>query len=539
MEALVRLVAGPVLAGLLVAGFSSCPNPATITPSDTGDDGTTTPTTYTVTGTVSGLSGQATLRLNGATVQQVSAKVGHRLQLDTTSGGDSIVVSENGAFSYQVTMEDPAAFSVSLVSIPGVQTGWVANPGSLSGTIYSGIAVEFANLCFFGAFDGSSMGLWKSDGTPEGTVKVRDFADIAANPNAYFTDRGIEPYVPVILNGAVYFNASADGMYSELWKSDGTAAGTSQLTTYTVSGYGADPYFLAATNSGLYFAGASAAGPDALWKSDGTPGGTAILNDASGNPVAGPIFLRSSGDTLYLATDYYNQGDYDAVWTSISGGAPEMLVDFGTITGGWSPWYLTVLGGHVCFSASDSGENLRLWAFDPSVTPAAGSNPLMLDTASIPDNLDAWDLTTVGNKIFFFADVYLSGYELWTSDGTPLGTQSVAVVDSGYHLAPGFPAIVGTDLYFVADDGSGADIWKSNGTGASPLSVASSGGLADLGHLSPVGNILVFAGDDIEHGAEPWAFDTARAVDGTNPYLLKDIVPGQLGSVGGGGAAQD
>ena len=76
---------------------------------------------------------------------------------------------------------------------------------------------------FFTANDGTTGDeLWKSDGTEAGTVLVKDIfpgaigrIPFSSSPN-FLTD----------VNGTLFFNANDDPTGNELWKSEGTEAGT-------------------------------------------------------------------------------------------------------------------------------------------------------------------------------------------------------------------------------------------------------------------------------------------------------------------------
>ena len=91
-----------------------------------------------------------------------------------------------------------------------------------------GEIVQVGAITFFAAST-SSFGreLWKSDGTAAGTVLVKDISDGRASSSpATLTD----------VNGTLYFNAN-DDYYNgfELWKSDGTETGT-VLVSHIIAG---------------------------------------------------------------------------------------------------------------------------------------------------------------------------------------------------------------------------------------------------------------------------------------------------------------
>ncbi|PHS31491.1 MAG: hypothetical protein COA92_07920, partial [Sulfurovum sp.] len=83
--------------------------------------------------------------------------------------------------------------------------------GSSSGT---GRLAIIGGVTFFTADDGvHGRELWKSDGTEAGTVMVKDI---------YTGSYSSRPENIISVNGTVYFTATTSAQGEELWKSDGT-----------------------------------------------------------------------------------------------------------------------------------------------------------------------------------------------------------------------------------------------------------------------------------------------------------------------------
>ena len=81
----------------------------------------------------------------------------------------------------------------------------------------------YNNVLYFAAIsDANGSELWKSDGTESGTVMVKD---IFPGDDGYgFTNSGHPSYLTVF-NDLLYF-AAIDANGTELWKTDGTEQGT-------------------------------------------------------------------------------------------------------------------------------------------------------------------------------------------------------------------------------------------------------------------------------------------------------------------------
>ena len=83
---------------------------------------------------------------------------------------------------------------------------------------------------------------------------------------------------------SVVFAANDGAHGSELWKSDGTAAGTAMVADIAAGSGGSNIANVTVSGSKIYFSAVTAASGNELWSSDGTAGGTAMVQDI--NPGA-------------------------------------------------------------------------------------------------------------------------------------------------------------------------------------------------------------------------------------------------------------
>ena len=135
------------------------------------------------------------------------------------------------------------------------------------------------NTLFFTYFDrsGDNEELWKSDGTPEGTQLVKDIRP-ETRINGAPVNFGSDPENLIDVNGTLFFTADDGVNGRELWKSDGTPEGTQLVKNIRPEGSNSNSKFFrnfVAVDGTLYFTldFHSAKGPE-LWKSDGTAAGT-------------------------------------------------------------------------------------------------------------------------------------------------------------------------------------------------------------------------------------------------------------------------
>ena len=195
--------------------------------------------------------------------------------------------------------------------------------------------VEVNGLLYFLAGGGSSRTLWRTDGTEVGTIQlksgIRTLVEFDGALHAFSSNRiyrsdgtpagtlpvvqfdapdGVFPPQPVAVGDLLYFIADHPQHGDEVWKTDGTQAGTSLLKVTSSSNAGF--FALAAAGDRLIFQSLSNVGTD-LWSSDGTEVDTIPLV----GPTPGTILSDPSAFTAFGGLTYFIAASEDVpngVW---------------------------------------------------------------------------------------------------------------------------------------------------------------------------------------------------------------------------------
>src|SRR6185436_15517819 len=126
-------------------------------------------------------------------------------------------------------------------------------------------------VLFFSTTQNYETELWKSDGTEAGTVRVKDIA--TGQSSSYVTSI-------VNANGVLLFSANDMLHGSELWRSDGTEAGTTlvkDIDPDAGSAFSSNAPEFTDVNGTLFFAADAGLKQRGLWKSDGNANGTTLI----------------------------------------------------------------------------------------------------------------------------------------------------------------------------------------------------------------------------------------------------------------------
>jgi ELWxxDGT repeat protein len=329
----------------------------------------------------------------------------------------------------------------------------------------------------FVGFSTSGVDLWVTDGTSAGTSEVIVVGSFSTG--LFFN--GENPDFTVIGNKALFEGVDSSD-HLNLWATDGTSAGTSELTaanaykgglfSNTVAGNAnvvfVDPDLTVLVNKAV-FAGYDASGHSNLWVTDGTSAGTSEVTTS--NAFAGGLFNQTNAGTFAAS-----------------------VPDF------------TVLGTKALFEGYDTSGHIGLWVTDgtsagTSELAVAGANPngLFLGVSNP-------DFTVFGSQLLFSGDDAAGHIGLWITNGTAAGTSEIVaagaspsgLVPTDITVLTPVPSLTNTsDFYdngnsdFLFQNSSGeGDIWELNGT--SVLVAGSIGNPGPSWHVKATGD---FNGD--------------------------------------------
>ena len=403
---------------------------------------------------------------------------------------------------------------------------------------------DFTNIggtLFFTATDGSTgRELWKSDGTVAGTILVKDIAGGSVEkivsfpyeaPYSKLFPNDSSPDDLINIGGTLYFTANDGTAGRELWRSNGTAAGTAMVANLRSGIDGSYPSNLSNIGGIIYFSANDGVSGSELWKSNGTAGGTAMVaNLRSGIDGSHPRSLTNIGGMIYFSANDGVSGS--ELWKSNGTAAGTTLVrNICPLAEGSSPDSLINISGTLYFEADDGVSGSELWKSDGT---AAGT-VIVKDVNPGDDSSNPVHLTNINGRLYFAADDGSRGEELFISNGAAAGTVviNVEVEKNGIGSQPTEFANAGGNLYFTANDGlNGSELWKSDGTSNGTVLIRDiRGGLygSDPTNLTSVGAIVYFTADDGVNGTELWKSDGTAA--GTN--MVRSLRSGKAGSYPG------
>lgn len=376
----------------------------------------------------------------------------------------ALTINDNGEFEFTQTLASGQSYN--LVAIAGqgnlqdqgmlMQSCFIDgdNSGEASGE-HAEISIEIqcsTALYFAAKTSAYGLELWKTDGTEAGTVMVKNINETGDS----------SPSNMKVYKGKLYFNAMSVAYGHELWVTDGTEQGTKMVKDLTPGSSSSFVSGLTIFDDKLYFA----AGYNKLWVTDGTEDGTTLIKNTYGLSYQKPEFITIfNNKMIFRGSDSTNGNE---LW--ISDGTEDgthMLKDINTGVSNSDPQDLVILGSYLYFSAVTAGAGRELWVTDGTedgTVMVKNINPYG-STGSDP----AW-LTPFNGKLYFSAngDNSAQGTELWTSNGSSTGTTLVKDIFPGGGVNTSMPnnlTVFNNKLYFSANsEYIGYNLWVSDGT---------------------------------------------------------------------------
>jgi ELWxxDGT repeat protein len=350
--------------------------------------------------------------------------------------------------------------------------------------------------------------LWRTDGTAAGTQLVQDFAPGPAN--------GISDVVT--FRGEAWFLAG-----NRLWRSDGTAAGSSiALQPDPTASY---LFGLVATDDWLVFASTSTLS-QRLWRSDGTVGGTQELDSVGlwqffqdwrqiGNRT---FYVKFTGSSRRLwCTDGSASGPTDLspvhsvvgalgsrlVFVRQVGNGYELAATTGTIAG------TTSLGTVPAPPQASAATEDRLVWIDWSGAVFATDG--VLPPVALPVPIVRQPPVRGEDAVYLVTEDPTAGRRLFRTDGTVAGTSLAATIGANATGALTVAKIgAGNRLFLAGSDGtSGNEPWLSDGSQAGTYRLADlhPNGNSEPAWLGTAGQVGYFLADDGQRGRELWKVD--------------------------------
>lgn len=383
---------------------------------------------------------------------------------------------------------------------------------------------------------------WITDGTPDGTQLISDIVlgPGHSNPSS-FTAAGTQRF---------YFTAETGASGRELYLTD-SGGGASMVKDINTSGSSlASNLFWHSSSNTLFFAAQAGINNVELWKSNGTSAGTVLLKDLNsgslGNPESvgsNPAGFAAIGSTVYFAATSFTTGRelyktdgtsantklvFDISASGQNSSDPDELVVM-PATGSSRKLYFVATGSGGLNNSQATGR--ELWKTDGTERGTVVVKDINPGPASSISGRAY--VTVVGSVVYFVAEDEKNGRELWRTSGSASSTRMVKNINN---TSIGFGANNGSDptdlinvngkLFFLADDGvNGRELWVSNGTSSGTVRVSNlvaGSGDGGITNLTTVGDVLCFSADNGISGREVWFSDGTLA--GTK--LLIDYAPG-------------
>ena len=309
---------------------------------------------------------------------------------------DSIVIFNGGGKLWRTNGTEEGTYEVK-----ALYGNYSSNPQAF---------VRFNDKVYFFARNGDLVfAVMVTDGTEAGTHAVDE--------DSYNQTYGLSP-----LDDGLYYlgkTAATGSQGLEPWFTDGTPEGTWKIKDINPDGgslnYGG-PQAFQRTNDWVLFTANDGTHGHALWRTDATALGTTMIKDfhPSTHSDYAPRYLHTFDDVVFFSVDDGVHGN--EIWRSEGEIANTYLLkdinpgDSSSHTLFWRVWDHL---GKMYFSADDGVHGIEVWESDGTSTGTQLTMDIHPDSSSFPDNF-----ISLGNILLFTAYTPEFGYEFYRHDPT-------------------------------------------------------------------------------------------------------------------------
>jgi ELWxxDGT repeat protein len=473
----------------------------------------------------------------------------------TASGTDLVVDLAAGYGSSEIRLLTSAGDQAFFVATPGAQRAalWrtdgtakgtypVVPPGPPQSFDPSSIHFGPGFLYLCNAAWSGETGLWRTDGSSPGTTFIAPVS-CPSDGSSKTSSILVSP------EGVLFFEGrlTTQSNDSELWRSDGTAAGTFRVKDVAPGPTSSSPSNFAWRQNELIF---SVIGPT-LWRSDGTEQGTVPIPLGHG---ATPELRYGSwgvaGERYYFAADDEEHGVEPWVYDGTTAArildllpGPETSIDYKS-----RQLFFEPLGDWMIFAASDGVWGNELWRSDGS---AEGTTRIS-DVAPGENGIrfqQSWHLhpSSLHGRPLFVEHQPVTGFRLWRVMASGDGVELIRTIDdqtslfepSGTDRLSAFEAIRGDRCFQEAGSELCFDRWRSTRTGSVVVDLSCTDGAVgsheelligqgstftygDCGRHS--GQLLYFT-PDFGSGVPEWKLNGIDLSTGAREVLIEGVYP--------------
>jgi ELWxxDGT repeat protein len=274
------------------------------------------------------------------------------------------------------------------------------------------------------------------------------------NINPAVNGSGIDSNEKFIALGTNCFFGANDGTNGkELWKTDGTNAGTTLYLDMNTGAPDSNPNQLTVLGGQLTFVATHPTLGRELFKTNGS-GSLVLIKDINTSGDSNPTNVTAIGGILYFSANNGSIGN--ELWKSNGNSLGTVLVKDINPTGDSNPSNFTLLGTDVYFTANSTATGVDLWKTD-----GTNAGTVLVRTITVTGGIIN-NLTAYNSKLYFATRPTNNLDRLWSSDGTMAGTTELLanaqigeaeliVFNNELYMSLNSNVVIGDELYAYMD----------------------------------------------------------------------------------------